>query len=159
VAALTARSGPLVHEVAHIFHNCKRRSAGLPETRRKQWLLEIAFRKRETFAHACEFYSCILRHSADAAGRRHLALRLVRPWALSDDRVDAEEVADIVLEAAWSRAGWKVIRRRRCEPVSGAPRAPTVRSLINYRRLHATSCIAQALLGPNERAHARPPGS
>jgi hypothetical protein len=96
----TTSQTPVVHEVAHIFHNCKRRSAGLPETRRKEWLLEIAFRKRVTFAHAYEFYSCILRHSADAAGRRHPALRFVRSWALSDDRVDAEEVADIVLEAA-----------------------------------------------------------
>ena len=40
----------MVHEVAHIFHNCKRRNAGLPETRRKEWLLDIEFRKRETLA-------------------------------------------------------------------------------------------------------------
>src|SRR6266545_4513143 len=28
----------VVHEVAHIFHNRKRRAAGLPETRRSEWL-------------------------------------------------------------------------------------------------------------------------
>jgi hypothetical protein len=42
----------VVHEVAHIFHNCKRRTAGLSETRRKEWILDIAFHKRETFAYA-----------------------------------------------------------------------------------------------------------
>jgi len=113
----------VVHEVAHLFHNCKRRSAGLPERGRKEWLLEIAFRKRETFAYACEFYSSILGYSDNAAGRRHLAAELVQSWALSDGRVDAQEVADIVLEAAWSRAGWKVILRRCSEPASGARRA------------------------------------
>jgi hypothetical protein len=42
----------VVHEIAHIFHNCKRRAAGLPETRMRDWLLDIDFRKRETFAYA-----------------------------------------------------------------------------------------------------------
>ena len=41
----------LVHEAAHIFHNCKRRTIGLRETRRREWLLEIEFAKRETFAY------------------------------------------------------------------------------------------------------------
>lgn len=29
----------IVHEAAHIFHNCKRRTLGLRETRSKEWLL------------------------------------------------------------------------------------------------------------------------
>ena len=52
-----------------MFHNCKRRSAGLPQTRRNEWLLDIAFRKRETFAYACEFYSLILQHPAASRAR------------------------------------------------------------------------------------------
>ncbi len=100
----------VVHEVAHIFHNCRRRSAGLPETRRKEWLLDIAFHKRETFAYACEFYSWVLQHT-DAAARRHLAAEIFRSKSLSDQRVDAQEVADIVLAAVRSGAGWKVILR------------------------------------------------
>jgi hypothetical protein len=40
----------VVHEAAHVFHNCERRTLGLPATRRREWLLEIAFGKRETFA-------------------------------------------------------------------------------------------------------------
>ena len=50
----------VVHEVAHIFHNCKRHKAGLRQTRRREWLLDIEFRKRETFAYACEAYACVL---------------------------------------------------------------------------------------------------
>jgi len=102
----------VVHEVAHIFHNCRRRSAGLPEKRRKEWLLDIAFHERETFAYACEFYSCFLQHSTDAAARRHLAAESFRSKSLSDQRVDAQEVADIVLAAARSSSGWKLILRR-----------------------------------------------
>jgi hypothetical protein len=34
----------VVHEVAHIFHNCKRETIGLPHTRRREWLLDIEFR-------------------------------------------------------------------------------------------------------------------
>ena len=49
-----------MHEVAHIFHNCKRRTLGLPHSRTKEWLLDIAFVERETFAYACETYSRIL---------------------------------------------------------------------------------------------------
>ena len=105
----------VVHEVAHIFHNCRRRSAGLPETRRKEWLLDVAFRKRETFAYACELYSWIVQHSAGAA-RHGVAVEIVRHWSVSDERVDAKEVVDIVLEAARSRAGWQAILRRCHEP-------------------------------------------
>ena len=46
----------VVHECAHIFHNCKRHTLGLKETRRREWLLDIAYLKRETFAYACEAY-------------------------------------------------------------------------------------------------------
>ncbi len=33
---------------------------GPPETHQREWLLDIDFRKRETFAYACEAYSRIL---------------------------------------------------------------------------------------------------
>jgi hypothetical protein len=37
----------VVHEAAHIFHNCKRSTIGLRETRTKEWLLDIEYRHRE----------------------------------------------------------------------------------------------------------------
>jgi len=40
----------VVHEAAHVFHNCKRRTIVLPSTPRREWILDIDFAKRETFA-------------------------------------------------------------------------------------------------------------
>lgn len=103
-----AGSDFLVHEVAHIFHNCKRRAAGLPETRTREWLLDIEFRKRETFAYACEFYSRIRERAADASERRRLAAEFDAS-RLTDERVDGSELANILQEAAKVRNGWKLI--------------------------------------------------
>lgn len=102
----------IVHEAAHIFHNCKRRTVGLAETRRREWLLDLEFRKRETFAYSCEVYSRILERARSVAERRALAAEYaVAPFDLGD-RVEADEHADIVREAAAARNGWKVILRR-----------------------------------------------
>ncbi len=103
-----AGSDFLVHEVAHIFHNCKRRAAGLPETRTREWLLDIEFRKRETFAYACEFYSRICERAADASERRRLAAEFDAS-RLADERVDGSELSNILHEAAKVRNGWKLI--------------------------------------------------
>ena len=51
----------IVHEAAHTFHNCKRAIVGLRQTRRKEWLLDIEYRKRETFAYSCEAYARLQR--------------------------------------------------------------------------------------------------
>lgn len=61
----------VIHEAAHVFHNCKRRTAGLPETRTREWLLLLEFRKRELFAYSCEAYGWIVAHAktkADGCG-------------------------------------------------------------------------------------------
>lgn len=62
----------MVHESAHIFHNCKRRTIGLPDIRRREWLLDIDFVKRETFAYASEAYSRILDLGSSPPARRML---------------------------------------------------------------------------------------
>lgn len=111
----------IVHEAAHIFHNCKRETVGLRATRRREWLLEIEFRKRETFAYSCEAFSRVLDRSRSPAGRRALADTFATTVRVPDERVDAAEVADIVREAAAARNGWKVILGR-CAPKS-RPRA------------------------------------
>ena len=66
----------VVHEEERIFHNCKRRTLGLPETRRHEWLLEIDLKKRETFAYACEAYSRILELTDGPHARRKLYQQL-----------------------------------------------------------------------------------
>ena len=105
----------VVHEAAHIFHNCKRTMIGLPEKRRQEWLLPIAFRRRETFAYACEAYSRILTRGGNLMERRLLAEEYGARFSPTDDRVNAEELLDIVTEAASARNGWKRILRR-CAP-------------------------------------------
>ncbi|PTL75393.1 hypothetical protein [Vitiosangium sp. GDMCC 1.1324] len=102
----------IVHEAAHTFHNCKRRTMGLPETRWREWLLDIEFRKRETFAYSCEAYSRVLERASTASERRELAADFTATVRISDERVDAGEVAEIVRDAAAARNGWKVILAR-----------------------------------------------
>jgi len=99
----------VVHEAAHIFHNCKRRTIGLPETRRKEWLLPIEYRMRETFAYSCEAYARILERSATPTQRRLLAADFASKTRITDERVDSGVVGDIVQSAAAARNGWKVI--------------------------------------------------
>ena len=105
----------IVHETAHVFYNCKRESLGFPSSRRRPWLLEIEYRKRETFAYSCEAYACILERGKTPEARHALAEEYAQAVQISDDRVDAGEVADIVRAAEGGRNGWKVIRTR-CAP-------------------------------------------
>lgn len=107
----------IVHEAAHIFHNCKRATVGLRETRRKEWLLDIEYRKRETFAYSCEAYARVLERAKSPSERRALAAAYGERVRISEERVDPAEVAAIVAEAASARSGWKVILAR-CTPTS-----------------------------------------
>jgi hypothetical protein len=105
----------IVHEAAHIFHNCKRAAVGLPTTRSKEWLLNIEFRKRETFAYSCEAYARIIECGKNSVERRALAEQYARTARISDKRVDTAEIASIVQAAANARNGWKLILMR-CAP-------------------------------------------
>jgi hypothetical protein len=107
----------IVHEAAHIFHNCKRRTIGLRETRTKEWLLDIEYRQRETFAYSCEAYACIVARAKTPAERRELAADYGSERRISEQRVDPSAVASIVAEAANARNGWKVILAR-CAPTT-----------------------------------------
>ena len=99
----------IVHEAAHVFHNCKRATLGLRETRTKVWLLDVEYRKREVFAYSCEAYARILGLGKSPAERRALAAEFSRTVRISDERADGDEVARIVRRATAARNGWKVI--------------------------------------------------
>jgi hypothetical protein len=99
----------VIHEAAHIFHNTKRRTVGLRETRALEWLLEIDFQKRETFAYACEAYARVLERAESPAERRRLADEYAATVRIPDRNVDGAEVANIVQSAAAARNGWKGI--------------------------------------------------
>ena len=107
----------IVHEAAHIFHNCKRTTIGLRETRTKEWLLDIEYRQRETFAYSCEAYARVLARGKGAADRRALAAEYAAEQRISEERVNPAEVASIVAAAAAARNGWKVILTR-CAPTT-----------------------------------------
>lgn len=99
----------VIHEAAHIFHNCKRETVGLRETRRREWLLEIDYAKRETFAYACEAYSRILEIGESRAERSRLLSELEEGAMPPDERVDGAEYVAILREAVAARNGWKRI--------------------------------------------------
>ncbi len=105
----------VIHEAAHIFHNCKREMIGLPATRRREWLLDIDYAKRETFAYSCEAYSRILELGKTRSERSRLLSEHAEGSMPPDDRVDEDEYIDILREAVSARNGWKRILER-CSP-------------------------------------------
>lgn len=97
----------------------------MKSTRHREWLLPIAFSKRETFAYACEAYSRVLALGNGAADRTALVEEHLERGGPPDERVDAFEHADILREAVRARNGWKRIlagceepshRRQRAAP-------------------------------------------
>jgi hypothetical protein len=99
----------VVHEAAHVFHNWKRAYVGLPVTRTREFLLNIAFAKREVFAHACEAYARILEQARSPADRRRLCAEYVENWVPHCDEPDQEDLVKAVAAAVEARNGWKVI--------------------------------------------------
>ncbi|WP_250479782.1 MULTISPECIES: hypothetical protein [unclassified Caballeronia] len=102
----------VVHEAAHVLHNCRRAAIGLVERRNCPNPLDIAFGKRETFAYACEAYSQIL-VSAPGEAARQAALSRHQEYGLPpDERVDHDEYMAILADAIQARNGWRRIRER-----------------------------------------------
>lgn len=119
----------VVHEAAHVFHNWKRERVGLPHTRYQEWLLPIDFSKREEFAYACEAYSRILEQAKSPAERRRLHAEYAEFWVPSTDRVDPDELVDILAEAVNARNGWKRILKR-CAPPKRVPRSVWIKQFV-----------------------------
>ena len=105
----------VLHEAAHVFHNWKRDRAGLRHTREREFLLQIAFRKRELFAFACEAYSRIVDQAKSPADRQRLCADYAARWIPDCDGLDRSELVDILAEAVAARNGWKRILQR-CSP-------------------------------------------
>ena len=105
----------LVHEAAHIFHYTKRKTVELPYTRRREWLLQIDFQKREIFAYACELYSQIRKVSKNMSEQKTL-LKEYKSTGIfpPEDHVDRSEYLETLDKAISARNGWKRILSR-CE--------------------------------------------
>ena len=106
----------VVHEAAHVFHNCSREMVGLPKIRGRDRLLEVAYRQRELFAYACEAYSRILALGSTRAARRALLAELQSCSGPPDDRVDINEYLATLHAAVESRNGWKQIHDKCRQP-------------------------------------------
>ncbi len=124
----------VVHEVAHIFHNCKRDTVGLRRTRTKEWLLDIAFQERETFAYSCEAYGSIVARAKHAASRRDMAREFSGSAPFNPKSVDVSKVASIVVEAAAARNGWRVILAR-CAAPKRIPRPQWIAAAVGEARM------------------------
>ena len=105
----------VVHEAAHVFHNCKRETIGLRKIRGREWLLEIEFRKRELFAYACEVYSRVVTLGGTSASRKDLLAQIETGPMPPDDRVDVDEYLATLRATIGARNGWKRILER-CRP-------------------------------------------
>ncbi|AVA32905.1 TPA: hypothetical protein O8806_002786 [Staphylococcus aureus] len=105
----------VVHEAAHVFHNCKRATVGLDESRSKEFLLNIDYTRRETFAYACEAYSRICSMATSSKLRQQLLEQHAETSLPADDQVDHDEYLDILAEAVRARNGWQRILKR-CAP-------------------------------------------
>lgn len=116
----------VIHEAAHVFHNWKRESVGLPRTRYREWLLQIDYVKREEFAYACEAYHKIVDRAASQADRRRLLAECADRWVPTIDQVDQEELVDILSEAVAARNGWKRILSH-CAPPRRIPYSERLR--------------------------------
>lgn len=102
----------VLHEAAHIFHNCKRERIGLPFTARREWLLDIAFDKRETFAYACEALGRIHSLGRTRFERQELLAEFEAGPMPAENAVDVDELVDILREAVAARNDWRHIHQR-----------------------------------------------
>jgi hypothetical protein len=102
----------IVHEAAHVLHNCRRTAIGLPERPHCPTPLDIAFHQRETFAYACEAYSRILAMAHDGESRQAALERHKASELPPDERVDHGKYLAILAEAVRARNGWRCITKR-----------------------------------------------
>ena len=61
-------------------------------TRKREFLLEIAFAKRELFAYACEAYARIMERARSPADRRKLHAEYAENWVPDCDRLDRSDL-------------------------------------------------------------------
>jgi hypothetical protein len=102
----------VVHEAAHLLHSLKPARLGLRPRHGQERFVDVEFRHRELFAHACEAYTRISGIKGRQA-RLTFADSMERD-AVSFPREERAAVASLVRDAAGARNGWKVIQRATC---------------------------------------------
>jgi hypothetical protein len=102
---------------------------GLRETRYREFLLDIDFAKRETFAFACEAYGRILELGQTLRARRRLLEQFRRESEIPGLVEDKTELFKILHTAVESRNGWKQILKM-CSQETWRRRTGTVYAVV-----------------------------
>ena len=101
-------SDVVVHEAAHMLHYLKPAHFDLAVRRGQERFVDVEFRHRELFAYSCEAYSRVVARGG-RKNRMAFAETLLQ-GASSFPDAELEASAPLVLRAAQSRNGWRVIR-------------------------------------------------
>lgn len=109
-------SDALVHEVAHLLHTVRPETIGLCGRARQERLVDVAYRRRELFAYACEALGWLCLHGRSRRDRIELFERHAFSAAPSDPRVDCDEYVHLVRAALASPRSWSMIARHCAQP-------------------------------------------
>ncbi|MES2639993.1 MAG: hypothetical protein V4850_10940 [Myxococcota bacterium] len=99
-------SDVVVHEVAHLLHGIARREIAWEPA--GALILAVPPRRRETFAYACEVWSCVTRDASSPTQRRAQLLAFRATSTPADARVDRRRL-DALLDAADGPGAWGAI--------------------------------------------------
>jgi hypothetical protein len=109
------RSDVIVHEAAHLLHYLKPKDYDLYIKRGQERFVDVKFTDRELFAYTCEVYTKVLEKGKRKAVKT-FADEIGKACAcLPGSKSFVKEIAALLLEAAKSRNGWKVIKERTIE--------------------------------------------
>lgn len=104
----------IVHEAAHLLHYLKPEHYGLPVKRGQERFLDVRFIDRELFAYTCEAYTRLLEKGRGTAlGSAEKIWEVCGHYPPRKSLV--KEIAALLLKAAKTRNGWKVIKERTVE--------------------------------------------
>ena len=101
-------SDVVVHEAAHMLHYLKPAHFGLEVPRGQERFVDVEFRHRELFAYSCEAFSRVVVRGSRKDRVTFASTMGQRAASFPRNQLDAS--APLVLLAAQSRSGWRVIR-------------------------------------------------
>ena len=101
---------------------------------KREFLLNIKFAMRETFAFGCEVYGRILELGGSVKERRSLLEKFARESSIAEEGEERTELLAILSAAVEARNGWKKILER-CAEDSWKARRDTLLSKISQSEL------------------------
>ncbi|MDO8806697.1 MAG: hypothetical protein Q7R35_19970, partial [Elusimicrobiota bacterium] len=105
----------VVHEAAHLLHYLKPKHYSLHVKRGQERFVDVKFLDRELFAYTCEAYTKVLEKGKSKAVKTFTEEIWKACACLPESKSFVKEIAGLLLKAAKSRNGWKVIKERTIE--------------------------------------------